>query len=401
MTDSARPLRVALDVSALRLGNAGVARATRGLAAALEARSDIDLILLGDGPAPAAGSVSRRALALHVDLAWHPRGARRAAAAQQAAILHTPLARGPLTPGGPPTVVTIHDLAAIRHAHTLSRWNRLYTSQTLPRVLATATAIVAVSQDTADDIAAYAPEAAARVTVIPNGVGADWSEPPVGPGPIAGPFVLAVGTPEPRKNLRRLVNAMAKRRSAGAPERLVLVGADGWGDEPLPHAPWLIRLGRVSDRDLRLLYRDAVAVAIPSLHEGSGLPVLEAFASGTPVVAARAGALPETCGAAAVLVDPFNIRDIAGGIDEAIARHDELVPAGRELAAAATWERAAEAYVDVYRTLAAATGDAAPAATAADDLSTPDDPTASAAGAGLEMAPDPVADPPAPSDDGV
>ena len=346
----ARPLRIAFDLSATRLGQAGVARTALHLADALADRADVDVLRIGMGSTPAPGTTSRRALALRLDLAWATRGARAEAQSRGADVLHLPLPRGPLSPGRPPTVVTVHDLAVLHYPETLSRWNRTYTQRTLPRVLAAADAIIAVSQNTADDIAAFAPTVAARVHVIPNGVDSFWSA-PAEPAPSTVSYVLAVGTPEPRKNLQRLVDAMRLRRARGSEEELVHVGADGWGDVRLPDEPWLRRAGRVTDTDLRALYRGAAAVAIPSLHEGSGLPALEAFAAGAPVVAAAAGALPETCGDAAVLVDPLNVESIAAGIDEAISRRDELIRAGRGRAEQATWTNAAERCVELYCSL--------------------------------------------------
>lgn len=346
----ARPLRIAFDLSATRLGLAGVARTALQLADALDDLADVELLRVGLGSSPAAGTTARRALALRLDLAWATRGARVEAASRGADVLHLPLPRGPLSPGQPPTVVTVHDLAVLHHPETLSRWNRTYTQRTLPRVLAAADAIVAVSQDTADDIAAFAPAVAGRIHVIPNGVDAFWSA-PCEPAPSGTPYVLAVGTPEPRKNLHRLVEAMRLRRARGAVEELVHAGGDGWGDVRLPDEPWLRRVGRVSDAELRALYRGAAAVAIPSLHEGSGLPVLEAFAAGAPVVAADAGALPETCGDAAILVDPLDEASIAAGIDEAIERRDALISAGRVRAEQATWTASAARCVELYRSL--------------------------------------------------
>ncbi|MCX6393034.1 MAG: glycosyltransferase family 1 protein [Actinobacteria bacterium] len=346
-----RPLRIAFDLSATRLGQAGVARTALQLADALDDRGDVEVLRIGMGSTPAPGTTSRRALALRLDLAWATRGARAEAQSRGADVLHLPLPRGPLSPGRPPTVVTVHDLAVLHYPETLSRWNRTYTQRTLPRVLAAADAIIAVSQNTADDIAAFAPTVAARVHVIPNGVDPFWSA-PAEPAPSTAPYVLAVGTPEPRKNLQRLVDAMRLRRVRGSAEELVHVGADGWGDVRLPDEPWLRRTGRVTDTELRALYRGAAAVAIPSLHEGSGLPALEAFAAGAPVAAAAAGALPETCGDAAVLIDPLNVESIAAGIDEAISRRDELIRAGRTRAEQATWANAAERCVELYCSLA-------------------------------------------------
>lgn len=346
-----QPLRVALDVAPTRLGRAGVARSIEELAEALEQRPDLEIVRIGGGSTPAHRSPRRRALALRHDLTWHPRGARRAALAAGADVLHSPLPRGPLAPGRPPVVVTVHDLAVVRHPTTLSGWNRRYTRRTLRRVLGAADALVAVSQDTADDLVAYAPETAGRIHVVENGVSAFWAGVDAAPSPVTGPYVLFVGTPEPRKNLTRLVAAMRNRQAAGATDTLVLVGADGWGSEEVAREPWIRSLGRVDDLLLRRLYRHAAALAIPSLHEGSGLPALEAMAAGTPVVASAAGALPETCGDAAVLVDPFQVRSIAEGIDRALEDRDELIARGRARVAERTWERAADGYAAVYRSL--------------------------------------------------
>jgi glycosyltransferase involved in cell wall biosynthesis len=107
----------------------------------------------------------------------------------------------------------------------------------------------------------------------------------------------------------------------------------------------------VTDDQLRTLYRHAKCVALVSLHEGFGLPVLEAMAVGVPVVASTAGALPETAAGAAVLVDPFDVKSIASGIEEAVARRDVLVSAGLRRAAACSWRKAAELTVAVYREL--------------------------------------------------
>ena len=128
-----------------------------------------------------------------------------------------------------------------------------------------------------------------------------------------------------------------------------MAGAGGWGDgRPAEGVEWL---GRVDDATLHALYAGAACLAIPSLDEGFGLPAVEAMAVGCPVVAARAGALPEVCGDAAVLVDPLEVASIAAGLAEAIARADELAVRGRERAARFTWERSAELLVSAWQSL--------------------------------------------------
>src|SRR5262249_13029056 len=126
------------------------------------------------------------------------------------------------------------------------------------------------------------------------------------------PYVLFVGYFEPKKNLDVLLDAAGRLRRAGewGDIELVVVGAAGWGADPVPRAHALgldgaVRLlGAAADADLPALYGGALAFAFPSLWEGFGLPVLEAMATGAPVVASNRGALPEVTGGAALLVDP-------------------------------------------------------------------------------------------------
>jgi glycosyltransferase involved in cell wall biosynthesis len=165
------------------------------------------------------------------------------------------------------------------------------------------------------------------------------------------PYVLFVGTPEPRKNLARLVSAMTILRERGFSEQLIVVGGGGWGDG-IEAGPGIRRIGRVTDDELHTLYAHASCLALPSLHEGFGLPALEAMAAGTPVVAGRSGALPEVTGGAAVLVDPQSATAIADGLQRALAERDRLVPMGRARARDFTWDRAAALTAEVYRELA-------------------------------------------------
>jgi glycosyltransferase involved in cell wall biosynthesis len=340
-------MRVALDLAHLRQGRAGVARVSLALRDALRARGDVEVVSLGDGPALPRGALRRRGLALAQDLAWYPLGTRRAARRAGADVHHCPLPRAPLARGRPPLVVTVHDLAVLRFPETLSGWNRRYSRATFARVLEAADRVVCVSHDTARDCAELAGVAAERLRVVPNGVAARFGAEAPRTAEITGDYVLFVGTPEPRKNLGRLVEATGR---LGIP--LVVAGGGGWGGEVPGGDARVTTLGFVEDDDrLLALYAHAACLAIPSLHEGFGLPALEAMASGCPVVAARAGALPEVCGEAAVLVEPTSVDSIAGGIAEALARGEELRQAGRARAAQFTWTSAAERLVEVYREL--------------------------------------------------
>jgi glycosyltransferase involved in cell wall biosynthesis len=343
-------LTVALDAEHTRQSAAGIARYAHGLAAALRKLPDIKVTELGGGPVVPRGTFVKRATTLRQDFYWYPWGARRAAAREGADIYHSPLPRGPLNKGRPPFVVTVHDLVAIRFPETSTRWSRLYSAGTFMKVLGAADLILTPSHDTANDLTALAKIDHNRIRVVPNGIDPiffEWNrEPPT----LEGPYVLFVGTPEPRKNLNRLIEAMTILRKRGSSEKLVLAGSGGWG-AAVTESTNVVQTGRVTDEQLVSLYANASCLAIPSLHEGFGLPVLEAMAAGTPVVASRSGALPEVAGDAAVLVDPLRAESIADGIAAAIADRENLVERGRFQASKFSWARTATLTAAAYREL--------------------------------------------------
>jgi glycosyltransferase involved in cell wall biosynthesis len=238
-----------------------------------------------------------------------------------------------------PVVVTIHDLAFLRHPEAFPAWHRLSGRALAAPVARAAAAVVAVSEFAKREAAELLRLPPERIRVVPNGV-----EPVFGPdGPAAeGDYVLAVGTLEPRKNLARVQEAALL---AGV--ELRVAGAEGWGGVTAAG-----RVGFVGDERLAELYRGARCLVYPSLHEGFGIPVLEAMACGTPVVTSRGGALEETAGGAAVLVDPLDFEAIAAGIGEAERRRDELRAAGLTRAARFTWARAADEVEALWRELA-------------------------------------------------
>jgi glycosyltransferase involved in cell wall biosynthesis len=341
-------LTVALDAEHTRQSAAGIARYARALARELGALQGTTVIELGPGDVVERGTLAKKLLTARQDLAWYPWLARRAARALSADVYHSPLPRGPLTSGSPPFVVTVHDLVPIRFPETMTRWSRLYSAITFRRVLGAADRIIVPSQDTADDLNALARVPGDRIRVVPNGVDETFfSRPPEQPR-LTKPYVLFVGTPEPRKNLVRLISAMTLLRSRGFRERLVTVGGGGWGAN-LPASENVQMLGRVADAELHSLYAHASCLALPSLHEGFGLPALEAMAAGTPVVAGNSGALPEVTGRAAVLVDPLNPSSIADGISEAIERRESLIALGRLRAREFSWRKTAALTAAVYR----------------------------------------------------
>jgi glycosyltransferase involved in cell wall biosynthesis len=246
-----------------------------------------------------------------------------------------------------PFVVTIHDLAVLRYPETFNRWTRTYSRYSLPHVVRAARALIAVSDFTRRELLDVLDVPEEKVHVIPNAVGPPFEA----DGEAAdGDYVLAVGTLEPRKNLPRLVDGFQRAGLNGC--ELRVAGMRGWGDARAAgeSVRWL---GFVPDAELARLYRGARCVAYVSQYEGFGLPVLEAMACGTPVVAGRNEAAEEVTGDAAVLVDPLDPDAIAAGLAEAIDRRDELRERGLERASAFDWREVARATVEVYREAAA------------------------------------------------
>jgi glycosyltransferase involved in cell wall biosynthesis len=258
--------------------------------------------------------------------------------------------------------VTVHDLAFERFPETfVSRWRWLYRAG-VRAAIRRADAILVPSKATATDLAARFDLDGSRVVVTPLAASTDvgTSDPTetLDQLGVRRPYVLFVGTLEPRKNVARLIRAY-RRVAPELPHTLVLAGPLGWKVEgivaELGDPPGRIRhTGVVPAEQLDVLYRAADAFCYPSLYEGFGLPVLEAMQRGTPVVASTAPALAEVAGDAALLVDPTDEGSIADGLrrvltDSSLA--DDLRRRGRERAANFSWDRTARATLDVYRSL--------------------------------------------------
>ena len=239
---------------------------------------------------------------------------------------------------------TIHDLVPLRHpewctARTVSMHTHKYAN-----AARTCGLIVTNSRFTAGDVAESLGVPAERLAVAHPGVEPRFR--PDGPARDLGrPYVLGLGTLEPRKNLGRLVEGW---RRLGGDLSLALAGGEGWGDRPELREPGIHALGYVADDEVAALYRGAAAFVYPSLYEGFGMPIVEAMACGTPVVASSHPSLDEACGGAAVRVDPHEPEALAAGIEEALARREELVPLGLAHARAFTWSAAGETIMRAY-----------------------------------------------------
>ncbi|MFN8516395.1 MAG: glycosyltransferase family 1 protein [Chloroflexia bacterium] len=266
-----------------------------------------------------------------------------------------------------PAVVTVHDISYRTHPETFSARDRLLLSLAVPISMRRAARVITVSEAARRDIIRHYRVPAAKVVAIHNGVEPGF-RPVVDPAALAAVraryglperYILAVGNLQPRKNVRRLIEAFAALRAARGDDcRLVLVGQPFWRHEELGRViaarglgEVVVATGYVPAGDLPAIYSAATVFAYPSLYEGFGLPPLEAMACGTPVVAGNTSALPEVVGEAGLLVDPLDAGAIAAALgrlwDDAALR-ERLRRAGFARAAGFTWREAARRTLGVY-----------------------------------------------------
>ena len=259
-------------------------------------------------------------------------------------------------------VVTVHDLAFERFPELFpERWLRLYR-RGLNIAAREADIILVPSSFTARELRERGIERPIRVTPLAAQMPVEPVEPDIEEARARepdGPFVLAVGTIEPRKNLRRLVNAFHLAvEQARLPHTLVLAGAVGWHQDDLlaeiqSDPRQRVRyVGHLDEDRLDVFRRDADAAAYVSVYEGFGLPVLESLAVGTPTVASSIPAITEVAGHAALLVDPLDERDIADGLVRILTDdglRSDLRAKGPTQAASFSWEATARATLDAYR----------------------------------------------------
>lgn len=282
--------------------------------------------------------------------------------------------------GGIPALVTVHDLSFLTVPQCADTGLRAYLSRVVPRSVRRAYHVLADSESTKRDLVRLLGVSPEKITVVYPGVEPRF-RPVEDPTALAAvrfryglgdaPFVLGVGTLEPRKNWPALIRAWAQmRQAASLPHRLVIAGGKGWLYEDIFRTAEATGLrnevifpGFVADADLPALYSAAAVFAYPSLYEGFGLPVLEALACGTPVVCTDNSSLPEAAGDAALLVNAADTEALATALHRLLTDEplrQTLRRRGLAHAQKFTWERSAQVLLAAYERVYAETQASAP-----------------------------------------
>ena len=331
-------LRIAVDTRPLDHPTTGIGRYTHNILKTLEGRGHEIISCTTSGSRGKQTVVSQlryATVARHAsaDLFWSPRH-------------HLPLLLNDL-----PAVVTIHDLVWKKVPDTMPHARRWAERFLMRSALHRADQIIAVSESTRADILEACPKLIDRVHVIaeaptlgPSETKAAQQESP------APPYMLFVGTLEPRKNLARVIDAF-KRANLPA-YQLIIAGQPGWGDVSIPEGPSIKWIRPTSDVELATLYANAEFLVAPSLYEGFGLQVAEALAFGKAVITSNGSSLPEVAGAAGLLVDPKNTNEIRNAMQN--LANDKSLREGLERNAQKhvrrfSWQKATDQTLDVFR----------------------------------------------------
>jgi glycosyltransferase involved in cell wall biosynthesis len=282
-------------------------------------------------------------------LVFFPLAARRLGARA----IHTQYALSPLA--GRRGITTIHDVSFFIGPEWFRPKDRFLLERTVPASARRAAAVITVSETSRAEIERFIPGMGTKVRVTPNGL-SPWIR-PMGPAEagsacarlgVPQPFLLTVGTRWPRKNMRLAVDAVELLPSE-IPHRLAITGKAGWGEQTV--GPRSVATGYVSNQDLAALYSAASIYLAPSRHEGFGIPLLEAFACGCPVLCSTGGALPEVAGDAAEIVPTWIPQDWAATIQALLGDSSKLQSMrarGRERVKRFTWEETARLTDQIY-----------------------------------------------------
>lgn len=371
-----KPLHICLDISAALSQVAGIGRYERELAVALHTMNDgPELVLFNNRQVVNSLPMALKGIP-RIKIPWSNRmwrawllagfGLPRAwsKAIGQCDVFHG--ADSLIPPTTVPTVLTIHDLTTTLYPQHHTRLHRLYARYSLPRMAHAATAIITDSAATRQDAIDHLHANPGKVHVINLGVDhqrfhprphAEAQQQVQKSFGVKLPYILTVGTLEPRKNLEMFLRAYAEL-PANRPQA-VIVGARGWGDSSLLNVVQQLGLqesvhftGLVDDAQLPLLYAGAECLVYPSLYEGFGLPILEAMACGTPVIASNVSSMPEVSGGAAILFNPADRLSLKQAMLDVLSDEGQrawLRSAGLLRADEFTWARTARQTLELYR----------------------------------------------------
>ncbi len=290
----------------------------------------------------------------------------QAARERQLDLVHDPTGVAPLALCPAKRVATIHDVFPLSIPGYSAALESLIYRVWLPWIVTRLDAVITDSRCSQRDICKHLKMPEEKVIPIPHAAGSHFhpvEESEISPVlrryNLVQPYILYVGSVEPRKNLLRLLEAYALLRGSSPHYRLVIVGARNyWKSSPVAQAvedkglqDSVTFTGYVADEDLPALYSGADLFCFPSLYEGFGLPVLEAMACGTPVITSNTSSLPEVAGEAALLVDPYNLQDITAAMRQVLEEPglaEDLRQRGLQRAAGFTWEETARRTIAVY-----------------------------------------------------
>ena len=371
-------MRIAIDCRSVYPGRGGIGRYTEGLVRALaeiDGENEYVLFRCNAASDPVVDRPNVTVLTFDtamIDPTWEQLALPSELDRLRADVYHATCFTLPVARAWRGAVVTIHDVVFRRHPELVEPGLRAYLSEWSEFAARTADRVTTVSEHARGEIAEVLAVDPDRIRVIPPGV--DDRFRPMPPDEarrsvsrdlrLPDRYVLFVGALEAKKGVPHLIEAFAAVAESPGLTDLRLVLAGGRGPAPLDVEGLVDRWGLtervvlpgyVADEDLPGLYAAAEAFVYPSLYEGFGLPVLEALASGVPVIAGDRSSLPEVCGAAAVLVDPEDPSALAEALKTVLTdddRRQALAKAGPTQAGQFTWRRMAEAMLDLYREVA-------------------------------------------------
>ncbi len=367
--------RIGIDYTAAITQGAGIGRYVRELIAALlrlDTANEYRLFAASPRPISQAGPPVRR-LPFHdkwLMRVWHrlrlPLPVESITG--RVDLFHSPDFTLPPTLPGTPTILTVHDLSFIRDPNSANARLRSFLSQVVPRSVRRASHVLADSQATKQDLIELWQTPAEKISVLYCGVDSRF-HPVTDPAELAAmrgryqigdrPFILALSTLQPRKNYVRLIQAFAPLAARNPELALVIGGGRGWQYQAILAEPARLSIehqvvfpGFVTDADLPSLYSAAELFVYPSLYEGFGLPLLEAMACGTPVIASTRSSLPEVTGEAGLQADPLDVAGWTAAMDQLLhdpALRHTLINRGFRQAGRFTWEQAAVQLQAIYQ----------------------------------------------------